>query len=272
MMMKQLLAGLLFIMPVVAFAQKGKLLWSDEFNYTGHPDPKKWRYEEGFVRHREAQYYTKNRYENAHVEDGHLVIRAIKEEPLRLIKGGTSFVTSDSGGEFTSACLNTEDIFEFTTGRVEVRAKLPHGRGVWPAIWTLGNNMAWGPGDSSQVYSEIDIMEFVGHDPNSIHANIHPGYEGGSRGGKITVDKPWENFHVYAIEWYNDRIDFFFDDQKYFSYYKKEVPEGKWAYHIPQYLLLNLAIGGDWGAEQGIDPTVFPADFLIDYVRVYELK
>jgi beta-glucanase (GH16 family) len=270
--MKKLFACILLVMPVIAFAQKGKLVWSDEFNYTGHPDPKKWRYEEGFVRHREAQYYTKNRYENAHVEGGHLVIRAIKEEPLRLIQGGTSFVTSDSGGEFTSASLNTEDIFEFTTGRVEVRAKLPHGRGVWPAIWTLGNNLAWGPGDSSQVYSEIDIMEFVGHDPNSIHANIHPGYEGGSRGGKITVEKPWEDFHVYAVEWYKERIDFFFDDKMYFSYNKKDVPEGRWAYNIPQYLLLNLAIGGAWGGEQGIDPTIFPAEFLVDYVRVYELK
>ncbi|QJB30621.1 glycoside hydrolase family 16 protein [Chitinophaga oryzae] len=272
MMMKKILAGLLLLFPVIVSAQKGKLIWSDEFNTDGLPDPKKWRFEEGFVRHREAQYYTKNRYRNAHVKDGHLVIRAIKEEPLRLIKGGTSFVTSDSGGEFTSACLNTEDIFEFVTGRVEVRAKLPHGRGVWPAIWTLGNNLAWGPGDSSWVYSEIDIMEFVGHDPNSIHANIHPGYEGGSRGGKITVEKPWEDFHVYAVDWKKDRIDFYFDDKLYFSYLRKDVPPGKWAYDTPQYLLLNLAIGGDWGGEQGIDPTVFPADFVIDYVRVYETK
>lgn len=270
--MKKLLAFAILLLPVMAFAQQKKLIWSDEFNYTGHPDPKKWRYEEGFVRHREAQYYTKNRSENARVAEGNLIITAVKEEPLRLIKGGPSFVTSNSGGEFTSASLNTEDLFEFTTGRVEVRAKLPQGRGVWPAIWTLGNNLAWGPGDSSRVYSEIDIMEFVGHDPNTIHANIHPGYEGGSRGGKITTEKPWEDFHIYAIEWRKDRIDFYFDDSLYFSYNKKDVPEGKWAYDIPQYLLLNLAIGGSWGGEQGIDLSIFPVEFRVDYVRVYELK
>lgn len=269
-MMNKLLACLLFLLPFTVQAQNRKLVWSDEFNYKGQPDPAKWRYEEGFVRHREAQYYTKNRYENAHVDGSSLVITAIKEEPLRLIKGGGSFITSNSGGEFTSACLNTEDIFEFTNGRVEVRAKLPQGRGVWPAIWTLGNNMQWGPGDSSQVYSEIDIMEFVGHDPTSVHANIHPGYEGGSRGGKITVEKPWEDFHIYAIEWQKDRIDFYFDDKLYFSYNKKDVPPGKWAYDTPQYLLINLAIGGAWGAEQGIDYTVFPACFLVDYVRIYD--
>ena len=269
-MMNKLIACLLLLLPFTLPAQNRKLVWSDEFNYTGQPDPAKWRYEEGFVRHRESQYYTKNRYENAHADGNNLVITAIKEEPLRLIKGGPSFVTSNSGGEFTSACLNTEDIFEFTNGRVEVRAKLPHGRGVWPAIWTLGNNLHWGKHDSSWVYSEIDIMEFVGHDPNNVYANIHPGYEGGSRGGKITVEKPWEDFHIYAIEWQKDRIDFYFDDSLYFSYNKKDVPPGKWAYDTPQYLLINLAIGGAWGGEQGIDYTAFPAQFIIDYVRIYD--
>jgi len=271
-MIKTIVTIAVLALPVLTMGQTKKLVWSDEFNYEGHPDSSKWRYEEGFVRHREAQYYTKNRYENAKVTGGNLVITAIKEEPLKLIKGGTSFVTSNSGGEFTSASLNTEDIFEFAHGRIEVRAKLPHGRGVWPAIWTLGNNLAWGPGDSVQTYSEIDIMEFVGHDPNTIHANIHPGYEGGSRGGDITYDKPYNDFHIYAVNWYSDRIDFYFDDSLYFSYKKKDVPKGKWAYDTPQYLLINLAVGGAWGGEQGIDLSAFPAQFLIDYVRIYELK
>src|SRR5687768_1881682 len=112
--MKKLLLLIVLLLPAMAYSQKKKLVWSDEFNYAGHPDPKKWRYEEGFVRHRESQYYTKNRLENAKVVNGNLVITAIKENPNILIrdkkKGGEfKFVTSNSGGNYTSASLNTED-------------------------------------------------------------------------------------------------------------------------------------------------------------------
>lgn len=266
------------IMTLFATGQTKKLIWSDEFNYTGHPDPAKWSYEEGFVRHRESQYYTKNRIENARVSNGNLIIKAQKENPDNLIRrrgqndNTFKFVTQNSGGEYTSASVVSENNFEFTYGRVEVRAKLPHGRGVWPAIWMLGNNLGWGPGDSTRVYSEIDIMEFVGHDPGRVHANIHPGFKGGDKGGPISVDKPWEDFHLYAMEWYNDHFDFFYDNTKYFSYYKKDYPAEKWPYDIPHYLIINLAIGGEWGAVQGIDESIFPQEFVIDYVRVYKLN
>lgn len=276
-MMRRIVVLVVLLAPLITNCHKTKLIWSYEFNYNGHPDPAKWRYEEGFVRHRESQYYTKNRIENAHVADGNLIITAIKEDPNNLIRrrgendATFKFVTSNSGGEYTSARLNTEDKFYFTYGRVEVRAKIPQGRGVWPAIWMLGNNLAWGPGDSTRVYSEIDIMEFVGHNPGRIHANIHPGFREGNKGGRINVDKPWEDFHIYAVDWYPDHLDFYFDDTKYFSYFKKDYPEEKWPYDIPHYLIINLAIGGEWGAIEGIDESIFPVEYLIDYVRIYNL-
>lgn len=256
-------------------ADEMKLVWSDEFDRTGHPDPEKWRYEEGFVRHREVQYYTKNRLENARVENGNLIITARKEIPDNLIRRRGEnddvfrFYTSNSGGEYTSASLNTEDLFECTYGRIEIRAKMPQGRGVWPAIWMLGNNLAW-EGDR-RIYSEIDIMEFVGYDPTRIHANIHPGFRGGDKGGSIDVEGVSENFHTYAVEWYPDHLDFFYDDTKYFSYYKKDYTAELWPYDTPHYLLINLAVGGEWGGKEGIDESIFPQEYLIDYVRVYEL-
>src|ERR1035437_2990889 len=132
------------------------LVWSDEFNYNGLPDEKKWICEEGFVRNSEPQYYTKERLQNCRVADGNLIITAYKEDY--------------KGAKYTSASINTKGIYGFTQGRVEVRAKLPSGRGVWPAIWTVGTN-------SDQVgwpsCGEIDIMEYWGHDPNDIHANVH---------------------------------------------------------------------------------------------------
>ena len=274
--MKKVLLSVICILPLLTFGQGKKLVWFDEFNYEGHPDPEKWSYENGFVRHREAQYYTKNRYANARVENGNLIITAIKEEPLELIAGGGGgFITQNSGGEFTSASLITENIFEFQTGRLEVRAKVPKGRGVWPAIWTLGTNIGYGPGDS-RTYSEIDIMEYVGWNEHSISGCAHfsPRYEGYSdlegRCRKITVQKPWENFHVYAIDWYDDRIEYHFDDTNYLTLYKKNVKEGFWPFDVSQYLIINLAIGGTWGIERGIDYSIFPAEFRVDYVRYYQ--
>ncbi|MDR3246305.1 MAG: glycoside hydrolase family 16 protein, partial [Prevotellaceae bacterium] len=148
--MKRILFFLFFLMPGYLFCQTNKweLIWSDEFNYSGLPNSRKWNYEEGFVRNREAQYYTKARLENAKVENGELVITARKE--------------AYDAASYTSASINTRGKFEFQGGRIEVRAKLPEGRGVWPAIWTLGTNInkvGW------PVCGEIDIMEFVGYEP-----------------------------------------------------------------------------------------------------------
>jgi beta-glucanase (GH16 family) len=161
-------------------------------------------------------------------------------------------------------------------GRIEVRAKLPTGRGTWPAIWMLGTGqrgheqrrVGW------PACGEIDIMENVGFAPNVIHANVHTAkynhVKGNGKGAKITVEKPYDAFHVYAIEWNKDRIDFFVDDKKYFTYENEGTGTDAWPFDSPHYLILNIAIGGSWGGQHGIDDTIFPQEMLIDYVRVYQ--
>lgn len=234
-----------------------KLVWSDEFDKDGLPDPSKWGYEEGFLRNIEAQYYTVARKENARVEDGHLVIEA-RKEPF-------------GGGEYTSASVTTRGKASWRYGRIEVRAKLPTGVGTWPAIWMLGTNIrevGW------PKCGEIDIMENVGFNPDQIHANIHTEafnhVKGTGKGSSITIEKPYEDFHVYKVEWYPDRMDFFVDDQKYFTYENSGNGNAEWPFDKEHYLILNLAIGGAWGGQQGIDDSIFPQQYLIDYVRVYQ--
>ena len=238
------------------------LVWSDEFDKPGLPDATKWAYEKGFVRNKEAQYYTEARAENARVENGTLVIEGRKE---------TYSGPDGKEARYTAASLTTEGRFETTYGRVEVRAKLPSGRGMWPALWMLGTNIrsvGW------PKCGEIDIMEAVGHEPGKVFANVHWfSYEKGRHvfsGGKLTGQKTSEGFHVYAVEWFADRMDFYFDETKYFT-----CPVGKAGtgennpFHKPHYLLMNLAIGGSWGGKKGIDDSVFPQRYVIDYVRIY---
>ncbi len=234
-----------------------RLVWSDEFNEEGLPDSAKWTYEEGFVRNNEAQYYTRARSENARIEDGALVIEARKERYEE--------------AEYTSASVTTQGRASWRYGRIEVRAKLPTGRGMWPAIWMLGTNISevgW------PECGEIDIMENVGFDPNLIHANVHTAAfnhaDGTNKGANIRVDDPHADFHVYAVEWYDDRMDFFVDDRKYFTFTNTGGGVDEWPFDLPHYLILNAAIGGAWGGQQGIDDAIFPQRFYIDYVRVYE--
>lgn len=242
-----------------AFSQNNKkLIWSDEFNYKGLPDPTKWNYEEGMVRNNEAQYYTKANLKNAYVKKGNLVIEARKEKM--------------GDANFTSSALITLGKKSFLYGRIEVRAKLPMGRGTWPAIWMLGESYGETPWP---MCGEIDIMENVGFDSLKIHGNIHTEsynhVKKTNKGNNITVDAPWKAFHVYAIEWTAEKIDFFYDDQLYFTYTKEEnATEAEWPFDKPHYLILNLAIGGSWGGQKGIDESKFPHRYYIDYVRVYQ--
>src|SRR5205085_12137598 len=157
-------------------------------------------------------------------------------------------------------------------GRIEVRAKVPSGRGTWPAIWTLADepNARW------PACGEIDIMEHVGFDPGKIHANIHTAkYNHVKRNGKgsqLSVPDATSAFHVYALEWSSERLDFFVDDQKYFTYENEKTGSDAWPYDKPHYLILNLAIGGAWGGQKGIDESIFPQRYYFDYVRVYQKK
>jgi beta-glucanase (GH16 family) len=235
---------------------KWELAWSDEFEGEGLPDAEKWDYEEGFIRNNEAQYYTRQRQENARLEGGNLVIEARKE--------------AFAEGQYTSASLVTRGKAEFTYGRIEVRAQLPTGTGTWPAIWMLGVNIdtvGW------PACGEIDIMENVGFDPDRIHANIHTQaynhVKKTNKGASLLAERPYEIFHVYAVEWFPDHLDFYLDEQKYFTFRNENTGPETWPYDQPHYLILNLAIGGSWGGMKGIDEAIFPQRFVIDYVRVY---
>lgn len=241
------------------YGQEWELVWADEFDYTGLPEDSKWGYEVGYVRNNERQYYTKSRKQNARVEDGMLIIEARKE--------------SFEGFDYTSASVHTKDTTSWVYGRIEVRAKLPTGRGMWPAIWMLGVNISevgW------PACGEIDIMENVGFDPDRIHANIHTKSYNHvlktNKGDSISVSAPYNEFHVYAIEWFENRIDFFVDDTKYFSFAKEGTGWKTWPFDKKHYLIINAAIGGSWGGRYGIDDTIFPHKYYIDYVRVYQKK
>ena len=231
-----------------------QLVWADEFNGSGLVSSADWTYEVGRVRNNEAQYYTNADLDNARQEGGNLVITAIKE-PM-------------GNQQYTSASVTTQGRHEFLYGRIEVRAKLPGGRGSWPAIWTLGTNInqvRW------PACGEIDIMEQVGFEANAVHATIHTtADQNGSHNAVVGVDQPNARFYTYALEWTEQRLDFFVDDQKVYTFNNDGGGTSSWPFSKPQYLLLNLAIGGSWGGQQGIDDTIFPARYYIDYVRYYK--
>ena len=234
------------------------LVWQDEFNYSGKPDPEKWIHETGGGGwgNQELQYYT-NRIENSYVENGVLKIKAIKEYY--------------SGNSYTSARLNSTNDGSWKYGRIEVRAKLPSGRGTWPAIWTLPDDWVYGGWPAS---GEIDIMEHVGYDQGVIHGTVHTDAynhtRGTQKGGQIYSSTVSDSFHVYAIEWTEEKIDFFFDDSLYFTFHNEHKTYAEWPFDQDFHLLLNIAIGGNWGGAQGVDPSLTEAIMEIDYVRVYK--
>jgi beta-glucanase (GH16 family) len=276
--MKALFGILLAVsMSPQANAEDWQLVWSDEFDKPGLPDAGKWNYETGFVRNHERQFYTRARKENARVENGVLIIEA-RMEPYEAPGSGPAPSKAAGRGkrgrqraDYTSASLTTSGKAAWTYGRIEVRAKLPTGRGTWPAIWTLGTNY----GKSGwPACGEIDIMELVGFEPGIVHATVHTSQYNHvmhtDKGHKITIPDASQEFHRYAIEWDSKKIDFFVDSRKYFTFRNEGGGAGVWPFDTDQYLILNLAIGGDWGGQRGIDDGIFPQRFLIDYVRVYQ--
>lgn len=247
-------------MPAGSNKNKMKLVWSDEFNYTGLPDSTRWSYHVGGTGfgNNELQYYTQRRPENARVENGKLIITARKEDW--------------DHRHYTSAKLISKGKGDFLYGRFEIKAKLPKGRGTWPAIWMLNSHhpMKW-PDDG-----EIDIMEQVGYDPTKIHGSIHTkAYNHVIRTQKtavIDVPDATEAFHVYSINWTPEKIDFFVDKKKYFTFVNEHKTNDEWPFHDPFYLILNIAVGGNWGGQKGVDNSIFPQSMEIDYVRVYQAK
>lgn len=240
-------------------AQDFELVWED--NFEGNTvDLTKWKLDTGNGcpdlcgwGNNEKQHY---KAENAKIEDGNLVITATK-----------------TSNHYTSAKLISQAQGELTYGRIEVRAKLPKGKGLWPAIWMLPVDWDYGGWPKS---GEIDIMEHVGYAPNKVFGTVHTEAfnhtKGTQQGDSILVNDLSTAFHTFAIEWSESQIDFFVNDSKYFTFQNQEgYTSAEWPFDKPFQLILNLAVGGNWGGKYGINDAVFPQQFVIDYVRFYQL-
>lgn len=242
------------------------LVWSDEFDGSGSFDSENWFAETippnpGWWHNGEKQHYT-DREDNVYVSDGTLKIKAQKE----------IYYYNGYRQDYTSARLNSK--FNFTYGRLEVRAKLPYGNGTWPAIWMLGTNIGAGyySGEPNSVgwpaCGEIDVMESWGYNPNVVQSAVHTTFQHGSVDhGDLSLTDIYNTYHVYAAEWYDDRIEFFVDDVKIYEYNPAVKTADNWPFTSNQFILLNVAMGGSWFE---IDPNFQSAIMEIDYVRVYQ--
>jgi beta-glucanase (GH16 family) len=260
-----------FIGIVTSPAQQPlQLVWSDEFNGPANapPDPAKWTYDLGNNNgwgNRELENYTKD-LANAHTDGkGNLVIHA---EPIK-----SETPPPPVAPAYTSARIKTQGLFAADPGgRVEARVKIPAGAGMWPAFWMLGNsfnNRNW------PQCGEIDIMESIGKEPSINHGSLHgPGYSGGKPKTAIYTlldgRKFADDFHTFAIDWTPTSVTFYVDDIAYNTVHDTDIPAGtQWVFNQPFFLLLNVAVGGNFAGPVGED-TVFPQEMLVDYVRVYK--
>ncbi len=256
-----------------------QLVWQDEFDYQGAPDPEKWRFDVWPARkvNGEDQAYTQ-RPKNVRVENGHLIIQGHKEEY--------------GNAEYTSGRIHTMGTKDFLFGKVEVRARIPAGQGTWAAIWMLPSdpykysttcspNEDWQGSTTCDAWpnsGEIDIMEYVGYDPTTIHGTVHnKAYywmNREQRKASIGVDESVnQDFQVYSMEWGPDYISIAMNGIPYFYYANQNEGWRAWPFDHPYHLILNLAIGGDWGRAGGpIDNSIFPVQMDVDYVRIYQRK
>lgn len=259
-----LLVGLsLYAQPRVSQGS-WKLVWSDEFNYAGLPDATKWSYDVGGHGwgNKELQNYSDRRKENARVENGVLIIEARRDGEAQ---------------PYTSARLVSKGKGDWTYGRFEVRAKLPSGRGTWPAVWMLPTARNYGT-DYWPDNGEIDIMEHVGFDPDVIHVSAHTRAYHHSintqKTAKTKVESARSAFNVYAVEWTASEIRWYINDQHYFTFANERLSNpaadyNQWPFDKPLHLLLNVAVGGTWGGAKGVDESIWPQRMEVDYVRVY---
>jgi beta-glucanase (GH16 family) len=239
-----------------------KLVWADEFEGNGLPDSTKWGYDVGGHGwgNNELQFYTEKKLPNARQENGKLIIEA-----HRYALGQN---------RYTSARLVTKGKADFLYGRFEIRAKLPAGRGTWPAAWMLASGQHYGS-DYWPDNGEIDIIEHVGFNPDSVFISVHTkAYHHSIRTQKTTglaLPTAETDFHVYAIDWQKDKIEGFVDGKKYFSFLNDGKNDYKtWPFNQKFHLLLNMAVGGGWGGQKGVDDSIFPQRMEVDYVRVYQ--
>jgi beta-glucanase (GH16 family) len=245
---------MLFCCSISCSTQEKKLLWEENFN-GDKLDEKVWNFELGDGcpnlcgwGNAEKQIYTKK---NHKVANGHLIIELRNEDK-----------------KYTSTRITTKGKKEFKYGYIETRAKLPRGKGVWPAFWMLGKNISnvgW------PVCGEIDILEYVGKEPNTIFTSLHTkASHGNTINTKRTVVKNVEDdFHTYAINWNKEKIEFYIDNNLVYTFEPKDKTTEHWPYKQPFYFILNLAVGGHFGGPD-IDDSIFPQQFVIDYIKVYE--
>jgi len=236
-----------------------RLVWADEFDVPGLPDPARWAYDTvanktGWYNN-ELQYYASERPENAVVSGGTLRITA----RLESLKSA-----SDWGGQrYTSARLLTQGKASWTYGFIEVRAKMPCGRGTWPALWTMGVGGAW-PDDG-----EVDIVEHVGRDPTRVAGTVHTLQSGGhGTGAAIQVADACTAFHNYQMHWTAERITLGLDGTPYYTYTNPREGKAVWPFDAAQFLLMNVAVGGTLGGP--VDDSIFPVTMEIDHVRVWQ--
>jgi beta-glucanase (GH16 family) len=245
-------------------SQSYQLMWSDEFNGPdgSAPDASKWAIQtggNGWGNH-ELEYYTA-RPQNVQVSGGNLVITAVKEDYT-----GPDGVTQ----HYTSARMQTKGLFSQTYGRFEARIKIPKGQGMWPAFWMLGTDIDTNPWPAC---GEIDIMENIGKEPAILHGSLHgPGYAPGNVTASYTLPTGalGDGFHLYAVEWEAQQVRFYIDSTLYATFTPSNLPSGSpWQFNKPFFILLNLAVGGDWPGNPDAT-TQFPQQMLVDYVRVYQ--
>lgn len=237
-----------------------KLVFNDEFNGEGLVDEAKWSYEVGYIRGNEMQYYTNARLENCYQADGNLNIVALNDNAM--IDGEVR--------EVTSASIHTKNKAKWTYCRVDVRAKLPVCLGTWPAIWLMPNDDKYGYWPNS---GEIDIMEAVGFEPNKVYFTAHCVNQQGANNryhSEYYLPTATTDYHVYSLEWTEDKLAWLVDNKLKFAVKKPSSNWKDWPYRFDFYLILNLAFGGSWGGQQGVDLTALPVTYKIDYVRVYQ--
>jgi beta-glucanase (GH16 family) len=233
-------------------------IWQDDFNTGVSPDATKWTFETGGSGwgNNELQYYTSG--VNSSISGGNLIIAAKKDNLL--------------GREYTSSRMITRGKGDWLYGRFEVRAKLPKGRGTWPAIWMLSSDASYGQWPAS---GEIDIMEHVGYQQDNINCSIHTSAYNHTRGTQKTAAKmiagATDSFHIYRIDWTPYAVRGYIDGISYFEFLNNNTGFTAWPFNKPFFLILNVAIGGDWGGVQGVDNSIFPATMQVDYVKVYKM-
>ncbi len=242
-----------------------ELVWSDEFSGDA-VDPSNWTYDIGGWGwgNGEAQYYT-DRIENSRVEDGLLIIEAHQEK----------FEHADGTSYYTSARLKTQGLQEFQYGRIEARLKVPSGAGLWPAFWMLGAGFSEDSETEANRWpnvGEIDVMEYLGREPDLIFGTIHgPGYSGAlglTRWNRQTYDIA-DDFHTYAVEWDADGVSWFYDGELYYTVTPDDLVDRDWVFDKEFFLILNLAVGGQFPGPVALD-LEFPVRLQVDHVRVYQ--